>query len=1525
MTLSGRVSVPSGSTITASGFTVTAVDLSNWSTNGVTTTVATTGVYAFTNLPPARYALRFDVPTSSGLVGEWYNDKTGRFSADVVDLSAGISRSDVDVALSLPASISGTVSVPAGSSAAGVSVSAYDPANGWASSAMTDAMGRYSISGLTASSYRLSFTPTESSGLMSEWYADKSDFTTATAITVTSGEQRVSADATLALGAALSGKIIVPTGVTIAPYSFRVVAYDAQQRWVANTYAAADGTYRLPGLAAGTYRMQIDAPSESGLMDEWYADAADFASAQALTVGAGETRAGLDATLGTGASISGRVSVPSDLVGAVMNVRVQVSTDDYRGSGSVSVTSDGTYTVGGLAAGTYRVQFVPGYGSTLSPEWWDDKSDRDSSTAVVVAAGARRTGIDATLARGASISGTVSVPAGHSANGAQVSAYSSEYASAAWAFVSADGTYRLSGLRPGSYRLKFAPGQGSALMPEWYSDKTSYATADPLSVAAGDVRNGIDATLAVGGAISGTVTVPAGTAIGSGSAAIRVSAYTDGGSSTVGYATVGSDGRYTVTGLADGAYRVFFDAPTGSGLVDEYYDDARSYTSSTLVTVTGGTTRTGVNAALSAGTSISGRVTLPSGMAVDSMQYRVSAYGDDYTYVAGTQINGDGTYSVTDLPPGTYRLQFSAPEASGVLSEWYSDKREYWAADGVTVTLTAPRTDVNAELSKASSFSGTVVSDSGGPVAGTTVTVHRRVGTSWRYGGSVQTDAQGAYALSGLTEGSFTIEFRPPTTSGLVPEWWADARDQATATTLTLSPGQSRTGLTATLDRGASIAGTVRYSSGTVVSGAGVTVMDRTGAEIGRATTDASGRYTVSGLPAVVATVGAVGSGGTQLEGGASTLAGAPSRTLVLGVTTSVDLSLSGRTVSGTVRIAGSTTPLTSGTVTLASAANADGVSAKVGADGRYRLLAVPAGSYVARVQSPDEAYATTWSDAAVAAADADYFRVASSNITKDLTITRSATLTGTTDATSGGWSWVQLLRWNGYQFEPRAGTSVAAGSRFTFAGLAPGQYTVLIADVYQGGQTDPARAARIALTAGATTDIGVFQSVAPDSGALRGTITGSASGVRVYAMDASGAERSVMASSTDGVLGYAFPTLAPGSYTVRAEARGFPVAWFGGSTQATAGRLTVTTGGTARADLAVAAGSGTVTGTVTRGGAAQPGATVSLVEPGANGRTYGSAYTVTGSDGSYRFAGLLAPGRVYRLWVQGDSGTTSAEAVFTAVSGTQRRDLAAATPGALSGTVVDNKSGAPVANAPLQVFRDGVAGPAANTRTDSAGRYTFGDLTPGLYRVQFGLWSGDGPGFEPVPSAYAPEWLPDATTAAGATALRVSDGATATAPVLKVGASGVVTGRVAVKLASGDVQWVDDAVVSLLDSRGTTVVKENPRYGEAPGAYSVGVAPGTYTVCAELSPWAAGAKSFARSCAAQKVTVSAAKRVTAESITLVQGTTASSATAAAVAPASSPSSVAAPATVSAVTEWKSRGWRLFETLVERGTSSARG
>ena len=66
--------------------------------------------------------------------------------------------------------------------------------------------------------------------------------------------------------------------------------------------------------------------------------------------------------------------------------------------------------------------------------------------------------------------------------------------------TSEGGTYSLVGLPPGSYDVEFAPGCGGAqnLVPQWWQDASSRASATPVTVSAGATTTGIDATLASG-------------------------------------------------------------------------------------------------------------------------------------------------------------------------------------------------------------------------------------------------------------------------------------------------------------------------------------------------------------------------------------------------------------------------------------------------------------------------------------------------------------------------------------------------------------------------------------------------------------------------------------------------------------------------------------------------------------------------------------------------------------------------------------------------------------------------------------------------------------------------------------------------------------------------------------------------------------------------------------------------------------------------------------------------------------------
>ena len=89
------------------------------------------------------------------------------------------------------------------------------------------------------------------------------------------------------------------------------------------------------------------------------------------------------------------------------------------GWGWAQTDASGTYTVTGLPAGTYKVQFSDASG--YLEQWYNNKPDYESATEVQVSAGNTTTGIDARLIEGGKISGTVTGVGGIALNGVEVS------------------------------------------------------------------------------------------------------------------------------------------------------------------------------------------------------------------------------------------------------------------------------------------------------------------------------------------------------------------------------------------------------------------------------------------------------------------------------------------------------------------------------------------------------------------------------------------------------------------------------------------------------------------------------------------------------------------------------------------------------------------------------------------------------------------------------------------------------------------------------------------------------------------------------------------------------------------------------------------------------------------------------------------------------------------------------------------------------------------------------------------------
>src|SRR5262245_34682863 len=177
-----------------------------------------------------------------------------------------------------------------------------------------------------------------------------------------------------------------------------------------------------------------------------------------------------------GGSISGTVT---DSGGAPV-ADVFVSADSGLASDGVTTSAGGQYTITGLPAGDYRVQFSPTSDSGLIREFYNDTTDLDAAAWVTVVVGETTDAIDAVLEAGGSISGIVTdsngtPPAGITVNAESDSAY-------ARVTTGADGHYTITGLPAGDYRVWFGTAAGLNLISEYYDDTTDYEAATLVTV-----------------------------------------------------------------------------------------------------------------------------------------------------------------------------------------------------------------------------------------------------------------------------------------------------------------------------------------------------------------------------------------------------------------------------------------------------------------------------------------------------------------------------------------------------------------------------------------------------------------------------------------------------------------------------------------------------------------------------------------------------------------------------------------------------------------------------------------------------------------------------------------------------------------------------------------------------------------------------------------------------------------------------------------------------------------------------------
>ena len=430
--VSGVVSLPEG--MPTEWLAAVQVSASSGSSYESAAVDPVTGAYTIADVEPGSYRVQFSVNqfwdgtkyVRPNLVGEYFDDATNYSDATPVDVSMS-SAANIDADLALGRTISGKVSIPDGMdplSLGAVSVSASGNV-GWGGNASVDpATGEYTLAGLAPGHYRVQFsvssywngTSSVSPNLVSEYYDNATDWSTATPVDVSSADQS-GIDAALEPGRSISGTVSIPDDAPSGWLSAVSVSASAPSgSLIGSRYANVDpdtGDYTITGLAPGAYtvayRVSQGMPGTEtpNLADEFYDNAYTQSEAESVDVSTGD-RADIDATLEYGTTISGTVTLPADAPAEWLQTVHVSAMDSGSGYNTAVDAQTGDYTLTRLAPGEHRVYFSAGEG--LAPEYYDDAPTLATATPVSTTDG-NATGIDAELEHGANFSGTVDVSA----------------------------------------------------------------------------------------------------------------------------------------------------------------------------------------------------------------------------------------------------------------------------------------------------------------------------------------------------------------------------------------------------------------------------------------------------------------------------------------------------------------------------------------------------------------------------------------------------------------------------------------------------------------------------------------------------------------------------------------------------------------------------------------------------------------------------------------------------------------------------------------------------------------------------------------------------------------------------------------------------------------------------------------------------------------------------------------------------------------------------------------------------------
>lgn len=501
-------------------------------------------------------------------------------------------------------------------------------------------------------------------------------------------------------------------------------------------------------------------------------------------------------------SVTGRVALLTSGAGVSgVTVELFAADDPAKPVATAASSDDGSYTIGNLNEGTYKLRFR---GAGFVELWFEDALTFEDATEIDVALGEETPDLDMAIGGlpgsiagvviaddPASVTVTLQVPAAvlGSAADAQIKEVATD---AAGAFLLEDVP------APSSYELVVS--------------KPGFTTVTRVvNLLAGEAQEGVEVRLRRGdGLIGGLITDVDGVALGG----VAISATNTVEELSTISLTTGEVGGFNLRNL-----------PTPATYTLTFTKDGYATENLTL-TLEEAEEVIGLSIVLAEGTgSISGEVRVAGEGPIGGVTVSVSD-GETTVTTETLSVGFVGSYLVTGLRvPALYTVTFAGPGLASQVRSVDLDPSDDINAEGINATLTAATATVTG-----------TVEDPDGPAAG--VAVELSDGTTILTT-TTANDPVGEYVLAGVPPGTYTLTFRQ---TGAVPR----------SVLVTVTAGQHRT-VDVELDPQASISGTVESDDGAPLNGVQVLVYkvaEFPGTVAAETFTDANGDYTVTDLDA---------------------------------------------------------------------------------------------------------------------------------------------------------------------------------------------------------------------------------------------------------------------------------------------------------------------------------------------------------------------------------------------------------------------------------------------------------------------------------------------------------------------------------------------------------------------------------------------------------------------------------------------------------------------------------------------------